>query len=267
MYILFDIGGTHMRVALSRDGKTISEGPIIVPTPQLFDDGVARFTDIAQKLLGGEKCIAAAGGVAGPFNHDKKMFTHAPHIPDWAGKPIAQKFSDALGGALIHFENDAALAALAEARRGAGKGYEIVAYITIGTGVGGARVEGGHIDRNAFGFEPGHQIIEGSNMRLEDLIGGKALEARYNKRPLEINDARVWDEVAEKLSYALVNTILYWSPNIIVLGGAISRKIPLDKVQSITQKLLGGSSEIPVIVLSHFADSSGIEGAIELLAP
>jgi glucokinase len=54
---------------------------------------------------------------------------------------------------------------LGEAVFGAGKGREIVVYMTISTGVGGARIVGGKIDASAMGFEPGHQII--------DACGGK----------------------------------------------------------------------------------------------
>ncbi len=254
-----------MRIASSRDGKALAGDPIIIPTPQRFDDGIVRFTEIVRTLLDGEKCDAAAGGIAGPFDEEKKYLVRAPHIPDWANKPIAQKFSEALGGAQVYFENDAALAALAEAQRGAGKDHKIVAYITIGTGVGGARVVAGRIDQNAHGFEPGHQIIEGSHTRLENFIGGKAIEARFHRLPSEISDENVWDEVAEKLSFGLVNTMLHWSPHIVVLGGAISRKIPIDKVQNSVQELLTIFAGVPPIVLSQFGDTSGLEGARMIL--
>jgi predicted NBD/HSP70 family sugar kinase len=265
MYILFDIGGTNMRVASSRDGEAFCADSVIVPTPQLFNEGVKRFADIAGSLLGGEKCTAAAGGIAGPFDREKKKLTRAPHLPDWAGKPVHEKFSEALGGARVLFENDAALAALAEACRGAGKGHSIVAYITIGTGVGGARIVDGHIDASAQGFEPGHQIIEGSAKCLEELIGGKSIEIRSGKRPLDIVDDKFWDDIAAKLARGLVNAIVFWSPDIVVLGGALIQKIPLPVVAGEIKKLLTIFPEVPRIARSQFGDSSGLEGALILL--
>jgi predicted NBD/HSP70 family sugar kinase len=49
MFILFDIGGTNMRVALSRDGETFEE-PRIIPTPKDFDAGMLAIKGLVQEL-------------------------------------------------------------------------------------------------------------------------------------------------------------------------------------------------------------------------
>ena len=64
MFILFDIGGTNMRVALSRDGQTFEE-PRIVSTPKDFDAGMLALKNIATELTGGANIDAAGGGIAG----------------------------------------------------------------------------------------------------------------------------------------------------------------------------------------------------------
>ena len=92
MYIVFDIGGTHMRVARSRNGHTLDGAASTISTPKNFDRGVAEFAKLANVFLGNEKCIAAAGSIAGPFNKDRTMLLRAPHLPDWMGKPIMAKF-------------------------------------------------------------------------------------------------------------------------------------------------------------------------------
>jgi predicted NBD/HSP70 family sugar kinase len=49
MYLLFDIGGTNMRLAISKDGKNIGKIKI-VPTPQDFIKGMKLFEESAREL-------------------------------------------------------------------------------------------------------------------------------------------------------------------------------------------------------------------------
>jgi predicted NBD/HSP70 family sugar kinase len=56
---------------------------------------------------------------------------------------------------------------------------------SVSTGVGGAKIEDGKIDKHAIGFEPGKQIMDVNTKKtLEDIISGKALAApssRYRR--------------------------------------------------------------------------------------
>src|SRR3989338_9304342 len=195
MIILVDIGGSHMRVAAARGGKTIDH-PAVFNTPKDFDTAVALLKKTAEVLAGLEKIKFAAGGVPGPLNHAQTELFRAPHLPQWVGKPLKEAFERACN-APIMIENDAAVAALGEANDGAGKGAGIVAYITIGTGVGGARIVNGRIDANTFGFEIGHQIIQadglpcigcGGKGHLETYISGSGIKEKYKKKPEDIID-------------------------------------------------------------------------------
>jgi len=97
----------------------------------------------------------------------------------------------------VFLRNDTAIVGLGEAHAGAGKGHEIVVYITVSTGVGGVRIIKGEIAKNQFGFEIGHQIIDldGSvcpscekPVDLENMISGRATEQRLKIKP-ETNSA------------------------------------------------------------------------------
>ncbi len=272
-YILFDIGGTNMRVALSRDGATFGE-PKIIPTPKDFDAGMLAMKNIATELSGGEKIAAAGGGIAGALSRDRSMFLNGPHLPGWNAKPIKQGLEAALG-APCFVENDTAIVALGEATAGAGKGHEIVAYITVSTGVGGARIVKERIDVSAMGFEPGHQIIDadgtlckgtvcGTGFDLEGAISGTAISARYNKKPYEIEDAAFWEEMARVLAYGLNNTIVHWSPDIVVIGGSMMKKIgiPIERVRAHLKGVLRIYPELPIIEHSALGDIGGIHGAL-----
>ena len=272
-YILFDIGGTNMRVALSRDGETFEE-PKIIPTPKDFDAGMLAIKNIATELSGGEKIIAAGGGIAGTLSRDRRIFVNGPHLPGWSAKPIKAALEDALGVS-VFIENDTAIVGLGEAVAGAGKGHTIVAYITVSTGVGGVRIVDQKIDVSAMGFEPGHQIIDadgtlckgtvcGMGFDLEGAISGTAITERYKKKPYEIVDEAFWDEMARVLAYGLNNTIVYWSPDIVVIGGSMMKKIgiPIDRARAHLKGILRIYPELPLIEHSLLEDFGGLHGAL-----
>lgn len=272
-YILFDIGGTNMRVAYSPDGVSFGE-PHIVHTPKDFDAGIAEFARIAHECAGGGAITLAGGGIASPLSRDRSTILNSPHLPGWSGKPIRDALSQALGTP-VYVENDTAIVGLGEAVAGAGRGYPIVAYMTISTGVGGVRLVNGRIDISAMGFEPGHQIIDasgglhatsvgGNGIDLEGYVSGTAIAERYGKKPYEITDTEFWDEMARLLAYGINNTIVHWSPDVVVLGGSMMNKIgiPVDRVEAHLRGLLHIFPELPVIVHSELADIGGLHGAL-----
>lgn len=279
MYLIFDIGGTKMRVAASSDGRDFGE-PKILETPQNFQQGVGLLVETARILFGGEKIEMAAGGVAGPLDQEHSKLVNAPQLPDWIDKPLKAELSERLQ-ASVWLENDAALAGLGEAVRGAGRGFEIVAYLTVSTGLGGARIVDGAIDRSRFGFEPGHQIIdpnglacpacldqEGGRGHLEGYLGGRALEERFGRPVREIADREVWDEAARFLAIGLNNLIVHWSPDIIVLGGPQilgQPAIDLEKVREKLRELMTIFPELPEIKKAELADFAGLYGSLVYL--
>jgi len=271
MFLLFDIGGTKMRLAISRDGKSF-EKPKILETPNDFHEGMLLFEKTAKQLSGGEKIKLVAGGIAGPLDDKKGMLINSPNLPGWINKPL-KKTIETVIGAPTYIENDAAIVSLGEAIVGAGKDYKIVAYITISTGVGGARIVDGKIDRNAIGFEPGHQILEingplcptcGIAGHLEAYVSGTALSKKYGKNPQEITDSKVWNEVAYYLAYGVHNSILHWSPDVVVLGGSMMKSISLEKVTATLHKILIIFPKVPPVKRAELGDTGGLYGALSL---
>lgn len=266
MLLLFDVGGTKMRVVVSRDGTTFGE-PKIIPTPASFADGMAALKTLADELSGGERITAVSGALAGSFDRTRTTLLNGENIKDWVAKPVRAEL-ERMFGVPVHLENDAAAACLGEAVYGAGKGKEIVAYLTISTGVGGARVTNGRIDASAMGFEPGDQIIDAGRgfidwpvYRLMD-ISGKGIERIFQKHPTEISDASVWEQVAQVLAIGINNTIVYWSPDIIVIGGSVMESIPLDYVEERVREIRKGFPMSPPLMRSALGDSAGLWGAL-----
>ncbi len=257
-----------MRLGFSTDGKNLIDSKII-ETPQNFDQAMTVFKDTMTVLAKQNKIKACAGGLPGPLDPQKAQLLNAPNLKDWVNKPIKQAL-EKIVGCPVHLENDAALIGVGEAIAGAGLGKKIVAYITVSTGVGGARIVNGQVDTTSIGFEPGHQIIVlwgDKAYELESLISGTGLAARYQKPPETLSEAKIWDEAAYELAVGLNNVAVFWSPEVIVLGGSIMSRISLAKVQENFKKLLKIYPKAPEVVLAKLGEQAGLIGGLYLLNP
>lgn len=259
-----------MRFAVSKNGKEIGTLQI-TPTPQHnFEEGMRICKEMGELLRGKEGIEKVAGGIAGSFNKDHTALLRSPHIQGWIGKPLKERL-EGIFGAPVSLENDAALAGLGEAIAGAGRGYGIVAYVAVGTGVGGVRIVDAKIDRNAAGFEIGHQIInyndnENDKARtLEEYVSGSALQKRFGEKPEHISNPETWKETAEILAVGLRNTILHWSPDVLVLGGPVALQsafsFELFK-EYLTKSVLEVFPTAPKIKKAELGDKSGLYGAL-----
>jgi len=273
-YVLFDIGGTKTRVAVSDDLRTFSE-PIKFNTPKKFADGIEKIIE-AVKQLTSKEIRGMAGGIRGQLNDDKSALALDSKLDDWHDRPLVATLKKKLN-TNVYLENDAAIAGIGEAIYGAGKGCEIVVYHTVSTGVGGAKIENGLIDDYRSGFEPGHQILDidhtilGDDIEptLENLVSGTAVEARMGMKPYEIDQSdALWDQLANYLAHGLRNSILYWSPDVIVLGGSMivgDPRILLDDIVKHTNAVVGEVTQVPLIVDAALGDNAGLYGAMAVL--
>jgi len=271
MYVVFDIGGTKTRFAASHDGKTFGE-PVIIDTPRLFEDGVERFREVTRTFAQGGSIEAMAGGIRGPLNRDRSALLSEIYLTDWVGRPIRETLASACA-APVYLENDTALVGLGEAVVGAGEGSRIVAYVTVSTGVGGVRIVERKLDAVSIGFEPGKQIIdpvhtlcpECSDSTLEALVSGGHVEERFGRPAYEITDEHVWHNLSRFFAIGLYNTIVHWSPDIVVLGGSMVLGQPalfLEDIEKYIRERLVVFPEVPRIVKATLGDIGGLHGAL-----
>lgn len=274
-YLVFDIGGTKTRVATSSDLETFTDHKSF-KTPADPKEGLKKIIESVKELCDCE-IDGIAGGIRGRLNEDKTAMENDGVLKKWAGFPIVERLKNKFK-CEVFLENDAAIAGVGEAVFGAGKGLEIVAYHTVSTGVGGAKIEDGMIDDANIGFEPGRQILDidrtilGEEVEptLENLISGTALAERFGCKAYEIPQSDVvWDELAEYLGQGLRNTILYWSPDAIVLGGSMiigDPRIEIDTIRKYTVQALDGFVETPLITTAKLGDEAGLYGGLAILS-
>jgi glucokinase len=246
-------------------------------TPEHFNDAVLILSKYKKRTIG-----KIAGGIAGVLDKSKDKLLCSPNLQGWINIPIKKRLEEIFETQVV-LENDAALAGLGEVVFGAGRGSKIVAYITISTGIGGARIVNGRIDNCTWGFEPGKQIIDIDKSvwpqcidfnpdnippgSVESYASGAALNYRYGKPTYNLKDKSIWDQTEDFLTIAIYNTIAYWSPEIIILGGGmiLEDAVSLEKLHNNIEGMVKIFPEIPEIVKAQLNDKSGLYGALSLV--
>lgn len=263
MHILIDIGGTNTRVARTDDKETFGE-PIIFDTPQNFDEWFSIVIEHIGNLSNGKQITSIVAGMACIFSPDHSIIHSSPHLPMWKGINLKEKLGGWFNCEAI-LQNDTAQVGLGEAVFGSGKGYDIVVYVTISTGVGGVRIVDGKVDRNKFGFEIGHQIVNADGRELEYYLAGSSHEKRCNMPSCEIKDKEFWNEVNYYGGILAANTTMYWSPAVIIFGGPVVNDMNLDEVRQHAKIFTPMYEILPLFVRSSLGSLGGLYGGMAYL--
>ena len=138
-----DLGGTKIAAARIAGGQIIARaaGPTSAQ-----DDAAAQITVMAglAARVGYQPGAPLGVAVAGRIDAAGRwQAVNTDTLGSIGAVPIARLIEAALGPAACL--NDAAAAALAEARLGAGRGLDNFAFLTVSTGVGGGLVLGGRL--------------------------------------------------------------------------------------------------------------------------
>lgn len=256
MRIVFDIGGTNMRVA-GATPEALGEVKKI-STPQDPQEAIAELVRFAKASAGSETIEAAVGGIRGGVVEG--VYQRDKVLTKWQGVHLVDEISKALG-VQAYIVHDTALVGLGEAHYGAGRGSKICAYITVSTGVGGDRIIDGRIDRTTYNPEIGRQIVEGAE--LEDLVSGTAVQKKFGVHPKDLDSLEQREKLADILALGLYNTCLHWTPDTIVLGGSMivgKNPIPLERVQKSLAERLTMYPTVPEIRMAELGDNGGLHG-------
>ena len=152
-----DVGGTKVL-----GGVVDVDGTIIATcrkdTP---DEGGGALTqtiaDVARELMQDHNVECVGVSAAGFISADRKTILATPNIKNWNGVNLHAQLSRKISKP-IAIENDANAAAWGESQFGAGRGFQDMVLLTIGTGVGGGMILSHSLFRGSFGIgaELGH---------------------------------------------------------------------------------------------------------------
>jgi glucokinase len=161
-----DLGGTKIQtVVVGEDGIV---GDARVPTPRTSaGDVIDAIVEGAKASL--EKAAAGLGdlqgvGIGSPGTIDRKngVVSLASNVPGFEDSvELGPRVSEALGGVPVSVDNDVRVAILGEHTRGAGKPFDDLLGVFVGTGVGGGLVLGGKLrEGQGSAGEIGHMVVQ-----------------------------------------------------------------------------------------------------------
>lgn len=247
-----EAGGERMTCSIGNpQGGVMQRASFTTASPEATIPQIVEFI--------GKFDVKALGiGSFGPLdlNPASKTYGYITNTPktEWQNYPLMPVLRDTLG---IPTQIDTApnAAALAEYRMGAGRGAQVMLYVTVGAGVGGGIVAGGQCVHGLVHPELGHMILhplESDPMPdgvcpfhrhcLEGLACGPAIEKRWGlSAKLMTDDHPAWRLEAAYLAQMCVNAIVTISPEVIVLGGTVMQHAALyPMIRRQTLELLGG---------------------------
>jgi predicted NBD/HSP70 family sugar kinase len=212
----------------------------------------------------------------------------APNLPGWERRGLLGELTALLGsnGSTVIVENDANLCAVGEHARGAAQGVDVVACLTVGTGIGMGILLGGSLFRGAHGAAgeiadlPYGRVPAGVTTHrpgpVEVVAAGDAVVSAARKAGLNLPTAKAIFEAArdgdvramrvvadEALKLARVVSVVtaVLDPGLIVLAGGIGRNADL-LAGPMRRELAETIPLVPDIVGGDLGDDAVLVGAI-----
>lgn len=277
------IRSRSMRIHVADLGGTVLDRKCL---PRASDPQALAF-QVREAVLGacGELPLAAVViGISAVWNASERRVFAAPNLGMLEGVDALSLFRTAFAGEVaggVQIDNDVNLAALGEMEHGSARGIDDFFYLSLGSGVGGAAIVGGRVQRGAAGFagEVGYLPVhvDGELRPLESLLGRAALErlVRDSGPPLGGGDvfeylARhgsdtdpVAGRVSDVLAQALASIVTTLDPARIVLGGGVGRYSTAWTTR-IQHRLSDFVPVTPDIVSTRIGKEASLLGAVAL---
>jgi len=292
-----DMGGTKMYGAISDLGGHILDEVNIGHHGTTGEDSFIQLTTLIDQLLAspkveGRRVLGIGVGAPGVTMHRQGIVTWA-YTLHWDQFPLKARLAS-IYDLPITVDNDVNLAALGELWFGEGQDTQDMILIAIGTGIGAGIIINGALYRGAKeasgeigNMIPGHEFL-GKNYldfgALESVasgtgIAGRARQLLSSRRdPAELENLTAEDvfeaarlkqewawtiinETVDYLTIAICNLVASFDPELIVLGGGVSRSADL-LIEPIMQQITGLIPNPPKLVVSSLGLRATVMGAI-----
>ena len=302
-----DLGGTNIAVgAVNERHEIIARCSVPTgaerPAQAVIADMCAAVEEALRRAgLTAADCASIGIGSPGTCDPETGVVARAYNL-GWKDVPVCRMLTEHFG-LPAHLGNDANCAALAEVVAGAAAGRRDVVLITLGTGVGGGIIIGGKIyaGMRGAGAELGHTVLVldgepctcGRRGCWEAYSSATALirqacqaAARHPDsllaRLADVNGKTVFDAAdrgdetaravvdryCDYLGAGLVNIVNALAPEVILIGGGISRqgeRLLAPVRRYVERNCFGGKDgAVPVIAPAKLGNEAGIIGAAAL---
>lgn len=277
-----DIGGTAVKYGVvTSDGAILTKGETATEAGKGPEVWMKKVTS----AIGDMKASYPVSGICvsstAMIDSDRgRVFFSLPQVPDYTGFEVKKYLEDKCG-LVTEVENDVNSVALAESISGAGKGYDSVLSLAVGTGIGGGfTVKGKLLRGHTFSAcEVGYIKVDGGTLesmgstsalcrRIEKYKGDETFSWNGRRVIAEAlkgdSDAlRALDIMTSSIADGLVSLSYILNPAVIVLGGGIMKNTFLvDEIRSkyrlSINPLIGERTEV---VKAVYDNDAGLLGA------
>jgi predicted NBD/HSP70 family sugar kinase len=288
-----DFGHRHLAVVIGdMAGEVVGETRERIDASLTHEVGLHRARQMLDGLLserGATRSDVRTIGMGLPAPITDDVVLASAILPAWEGVNVRQAATAALD-AVVHIENDANLGALAEHRRGLGRGHDNVVFVKVSGGVGAGLILSGAIFRGTDGTagEIGHLTLDdqgplcrcGSRGCLEAYAStGTTLAMMAEQLPDagiddiiaaakagNVSALRVFEDAGLHLGWGLAAVTNLINPGVILVGGDMSHAgdLMLDSARlGLRRHVLAGAAATPVLVAS-LGDRASAIGALQL---
>jgi glucokinase len=236
-----DLGGTAIKLGrFDRQGELLAE--LQVPTPQPAMPGAiaVALADAVQQLDPDRLAPLVGIGLPGPMDAAGRVARVCINLPGWQQVPLAEWLEPQLQRR-VTLANDGNCALVGEAWRGAAQGFRDVLLLTLGTGVGGGVLLGGHLftghggaaaEPGLIGVDPeGPPCNSGNRGSLEQYCSIAGLGRLSPLDPAELcrladggdpQALAVWQRYGHWLGIGLSSLVYVLTPELVLIGGGLS---------------------------------------------
>ena len=302
-----DIGGTTIKMGFfETDGKLLDKWEIKTNTENkgeniLSDIAKAVDNKLAQEGISKDDVQGIGVGVPGPVN-SKGVVNRCVNL-GWGVLDVAAELSS-LTSLEVKAGNDANVAALGEMWKGGAEGSSDVIMVTLGTGVGGGIIVDGKIvaGSNGAGGEIGHITVNKDELEacncgqygcLEQYASATGIVRMAKRKLAKTDDATTLrntedltaklifdeakagdavamglvDELGEILGSALSNIACVSNPEVIVIGGGVSKAgdILIDTIKKHFVESCFHVCRDTRFELASLGNDAGIYGCMKLM--
>lgn len=280
-----DLGGTKISGGLlDENGNILASAKVDTQAEEGRDVVIKNIVSVIKKLPY-DQAQAIGIGTPGFIDSENGIVTFAGNIKGWTGlnlKEAIEKYVDIP----VFIENDANIALICEEWIGAGKEYDDIVMITLGTGLGGAVYSQGKLLRgsNFQGAELGHMLLYpggnyctcGQNGCAEAYCAGSAIANGYERltgtrktseEVLSLVDSdkdakKVLDDYKMNLAYLLTSLRNIFDPQAIIIGGGVinARNLWWDGMIENFKKVCHKSETVDILPAKYLNDA-GMIGA------
>lgn len=282
-----DLGGTAIKLGLfEADGSCTQSLTVATPQPATPEAVLTAILNaISQITVPVESWSAIGVGLPGPVDGTGRISRVAINLDNWRNVPLADWLEEKTQKPVI-MANDANCAGLGEAWLGAGRDFDNLIMLTLGTGVGGAIILNrqlfvGH--RGAAGelglitLNPdGPPCNSGNQGSLEQYVSVQAISRETGNKPSDLAQKAIagdpqalayWEQYGRRLGAGLASLIYVLTPEAVILGGGISGAANLFLPSlwgEIQRRVLPTSREGLQIFTAKLGNQAGTIGAARL---